>query len=58
MISFFPSFPAGCEYAKSFFEKPFASSNAIDNASPNANEFVVEDVGAKLSGQASFADFI
>ena len=36
--------------------KPFASSNAIARASPKAREFVVEEVGARSRGQASFCD--
>ena len=34
--------------------KPLASSNAIARASPNAKFAVVEEVGARSSGQASF----
>ena len=36
--------------------KPLASSNAIASASPKANAFVVDDVGAKSKGHASFLD--
>ena len=36
--------------------KPFASSNAIARASPKAKAFVVDDVGAKSKGHASFLD--
>ena len=58
VINFLPNFPAGCEYAKSFFEKPLASKSAIARASPNANVLVVDDVGAKSRGQASLPDLI
>ena len=37
--------------------KPFASKSATAKASPNAKAFVVEVVGARFNGQASFLDF-
>src|SRR5690606_16162932 len=45
--------PAGCERAKSAEVKPRASSNATAKASPKAKVAVVDEVGAKPSGQAS-----
>ena len=48
-----PRLPAGCERAKSSAVKPRASSSATASASPMASEAVVEEVGARCSGQAS-----
>ena len=50
-----PSAPPGCERAKSSAPKPRASRQATASASPSASIAVVEDVGARFSGQASLA---
>src|SRR5690606_1975176 len=50
-----PSAPPGWEKAKSSAVKPRASSSAMANASPSTRLAVVDDVGARLSGQASAA---
>ncbi|MNC93705.1 hypothetical protein D3C83_103960 [compost metagenome] len=50
-----PSRPAGCERAKSSRVKPRDSSNATASASPMTSAAVVLEVGARPSGQASFA---
>ncbi len=49
-----PSAPPGCEKAKSSAVKPRASSRAIARASPRTRVTVVEEVGARFSGQASW----
>ena len=36
--------------------KPFASRSEIARASPKANALVVDDVGAKSNGHASFLE--
>ena len=58
VVSFFPIWPAGCDFAKSSLLNPRASRRAIARASPNAKAIVVEDVGARSNGQASSAAFI
>ena len=50
-----PRAPPGCEKAKSSAVKPRASNKAIASASPSTSATVVDEVGAKLSGQASSA---
>src|SRR5690554_3517823 len=49
-----PSAPPGWEKAKSSAVKPRASSRAMASASPSTSETVVEEVGARFSGQASW----
>ena len=50
-----PRAPPGWEKAKSSAVKPRASSRAIARASPSTRLAVVEEVGARFSGQASIA---
>ena len=53
-----PSAPPGCERAKSSGLKPRACSSATASASPMASWAVVLAVGAKFSGQASWATLV
>ena len=53
VVSFFPSCPAGCDFAKSSLVKPLCSRSDTARASPKTMARVVEEVGAKSKGQAS-----
>ena len=55
--SLIPNFPPGCSFAKSSLEKPLTFIKAAARASPNAKVAVVDVVGAKFRGQASFLTF-
>jgi hypothetical protein len=48
-----PSFPAGCDLAKSSLVNPFACRRVTANASPKAIAEVVDEVGAKSRVHAS-----
>ena len=52
-IRLLPSFPPGCDLAKSSASNFLASNKATAMASPKASEAVVLVVGAKSKGQAS-----
>ena len=53
VVNFFPSWPAGCDLAKSSFVNPLCSKSETAKASPNTRASVVEEVGARSRGQAS-----
>ena len=55
VVNFLPNSPAGCDFAKSSLEKFFSSIKEIANASPITIDAVVELVGARSCGQASFS---
>ena len=58
VVNFLPSWPAGCDFAKSSFVNPLCSRRDTAKASPKTRASVVDEVGAKSKGQASSSALI